>query len=97
MLFDDYWQISVSDFGLYFLVFELNTVRMRENTDQKNSEYGYFLHSGYFGMDMGIKKVESLFYFNRRPLISIVKYKFKKYAFRGNLLILDEAGGLAIN
>ena len=36
--------------GPYFPAFELNTeryysVRMRENTDQKNSEYGHFLRS----------------------------------------------------
>ena len=34
--------------GLYFAVFGLNTpysVQMRENTDQKNSEYGHFSRS----------------------------------------------------
>ena len=35
--------------GPYFPAFGLNTeysVRMRENTEQKNSEYGHFLRSG---------------------------------------------------
>ena len=35
--------------GPYFSTFALNTERygkMRENTDQNNSEYGQFLHSG---------------------------------------------------
>ena len=38
--------------GSYFPVFELNTeiysVRMRENADQNNSEYGHILRSDHF-------------------------------------------------
>ena len=34
-----------SYFGPHFPAFGLNTVRMRENTDQNNSEYGHFIRS----------------------------------------------------
>ena len=49
------WKVSV--FGIFLVLtfphFRLNTERlnagwMRENTDQKNSEYGYFTRSGIF-------------------------------------------------
>ena len=59
--------------GPYFPALKLNTerygvlVRMRENTDQKNSEYGHFSRSklahlffSYFAMILGSKKCQNL-------------------------------------
>ena len=41
-------RVHIPDFsGPYFTAFGLNTdLRMRENADQKNSEYGHFSRSG---------------------------------------------------
>ena len=45
--------------GPYFSAFGLNTgrqsIRMRENTDQNNSEYGYFLWSAYLKKKFWVK------------------------------------------
>ena len=65
-------------FGPYFLAFRLNTVRlsphsvrMRENTYQKNFEYGHFLRSVHF------KCSEQLFQFFNADILPANIYLFK--------------------
>ena len=70
------WSFS----GPYFAVFALNTlnspspysVRMRENTDQKKSEYGHFSRSVYVYLFVNLQKSSS---FNQYEVIHIHIYK----------------------
>ena len=47
-----------SFFGLYFPAFGLNSIQIRENTDQNNSEYRHFSHSDYlYIFQLQVKKL----------------------------------------
>ena len=41
------WQTNIQTFDILFIGMDTVLVRMRENTDQNNSEYGHFVRSGY--------------------------------------------------
>ena len=41
------WRTNIQTFDILFIGMDTVLVRMRENTDQNNSEYGHFVRSGY--------------------------------------------------
>ena len=67
-LFDHLWESSLSYSHVKVVitawevsVFELFLVRMRENTDQKNSEYGHLLGNEYFFSSLMVSSYVKLF------------------------------------
>ena len=41
------WWTNIQTFDILFIGMDTVLVRMRENTDQNNSEYAHFVRSGY--------------------------------------------------